>query len=505
MTAMNATVKSTLPPTPSRPSAPAALPPDESGDLFDYQAIKDWVSFIASSVRRHRAVGLTCFGLVVAVTITAAVFMPRKYFSSSKILTRTTNIISNLSNPYRNIADEGPTRAAYETVISRENLQKIVATTGLVQHWKDHRNALMRMKDQMLQMFSGTWSDEDWLDAMVGTLEKRLSVATGDGTVEISVIWPDAQMARRLVETAQQNFLETRHVSEVAAISETIGILELHASQTQTAIDEAMGNLARVMDDRGRPMRGPISPTATPKLPKSATGTPDSPAQELAQIKFLLRTKQRAIADLEEFRQRQMSDLRAQLDQQRVVYNRSHPVIQELEQRLEALGRDSPQLITLKRDEEELGRELEAKGGTRDSADAATIPVRQQRSSVIESALTPLAPGMDSDPNVIVAQDQLRVALARQQNLILRVEAARLELDSARAAFKYRFSVVSPALTPRKPMSPNVPLILIAGLIAAFFMAFFAAAAVDLFRRSIVQSWQIERGLKLPVLANIKL
>ena len=37
---------------------------------------------------------------------------------------------------------------------------------------------------------------------MVGTLETRLGVTTGEGIVEISITWPDAQMARRLVEAA---------------------------------------------------------------------------------------------------------------------------------------------------------------------------------------------------------------------------------------------------------------------------------------------------------------
>jgi uncharacterized protein involved in exopolysaccharide biosynthesis len=232
----------------------------------------------------------------------------------------------------------------------------------------------------------------------------------------------------------------------------------------------------------------------------------DVPAQELAQLKFLLRSKQRAIADLEEFRNRQLTELRTTLEQQRVIYNRSHPVILELEQRVEALQRDSPQLVQLKRDELDLTREIESKGGGAQErvSDSSLLPVRRTP-TVMETSLAQLAPELERDPTVTVAQDQLRVALARYQELLMRVEAARLELDTARAAFKYRFSVVNPAQTPRKAISPNVPLILLAGLLGGILFAFLACASLDLWRRTLCEPWQIERQLKLSVLSSVRL
>src|SRR5258706_12158551 len=144
------------------------------------------------------------------------------------------------------------------------------------------------MKDQLFQLMSGAWTQEDWMDIMVGTLEKRLTVATDEGTVEIRIVWPEPVMARRIIETAQQNFLETRHVSEVAAISETIGILEIHASQTQTAIDEALANLQRVIDERSKPAKGApaVAPTPAPAPRPVVRDRPEAPAQELAQLRF---------------------------------------------------------------------------------------------------------------------------------------------------------------------------------------------------------------------------
>jgi len=497
------------PPTPlpkARGSSPAG--DDADLELFDYGVVRDWSRFVLGAFGRHRLLGLTCLTVVLAFAIAAAVFLPRKYEASTKLLTHQTGFMSSLSNPYRGGQDEGPTRAARERVLARDNLEKIVTQTNLIEEWQKSRNPLLGAKDKAFQLLSGPWSREDWMDILVGTLEQRLAVLADEGTVEIKVVWPEPQMARRIVETAQQNFLEQRHVSEVAAISETIQILETHATQTQTSIDEALANLQRVIDERSRPSRPP-APAPAPSVPAPAprpVAQPAAPSAEVVQLKFLLRAKQRAITDLEEFRQRQLTELRSQLEQQRVIYNKSHPVILELEQRLESLQKDSPQLLTLKREESELLKEIDAKGGNREERgpDNAPLPVRRTPTAM-ETSLSSLAPDLERDPTVTVAQDQLRVALARYQELLMRVEAARLELDTARAAFKYRFSVVSPALTPRKPTAPNVPFILIAGLLAGIALSFVACAGLDVWRRSICDTWQIERQLKVPVLASLKL
>ena len=74
------------------------------------------------------------------------------------------------------------------------------------------------------------------MDALVGLLEKRLQVYIGDGTVTIMIDWANDEMAFRLVEAAQQNFLEARHVSEISSISEAISILEGHASGVREVI-----------------------------------------------------------------------------------------------------------------------------------------------------------------------------------------------------------------------------------------------------------------------------
>ena len=87
--------------------------------------------------------------------------------------------------------------------------------------------------------------------------------------------------------------------------------------------------------------------------------------------------------------------------------------------------------------------------------------------------------------------------------LLERIESARIELDTARAAFKYRYGIIRPPTFPRRPEKPKVPLVIAAGIIAALALGTVAAALADLLSGKILEPWQMSRGLGLPVLGEI--
>lgn len=468
--------------------------------LFDWKLFFEWVGFVWRSLGRHPALGAAVFGLTLSVAIAAAVFLPRRYLASTRLLARPTGFMASLTNPNGWYWDDAPTRAARERVLARDSLQKIAQDTDLVAQWQARRGTLPKMKDQLMQLIDGAWNADVWSDIVVGTLEKKLQVTADDETVEIAVEWPDAEMARRIVETASRNFLETRHVSELAAITETIGILELHASQTEGTIEEALLNLRRVVAERSQNDRRVLARAAA-----NVRGRPrHATSQELAQVKFMLRGKQRALADLVEQRSRTLNDLKARLAQQRVVSDPTNPAITELERAIASLKRDTPQMAQLRRDVIDLERELEEKGGKPDESARARTQPAQGTGLVSEASLANLPPELERDPSISVAQDQVRVALGRHQELLQRVQMARISLDTVRAAFKYRFHAVKPPQTPRTALAPNVPLLLLAGIFLGVVLAFFATAGLDVWRRTLCEPWQVRRLLNLPLLVELK-
>jgi uncharacterized protein involved in exopolysaccharide biosynthesis len=490
----------------------------EAADLFDYEQLKHWVGFVWRGVGRHRSLALTSFILVMVAGAVATVYFPRTYHVESKLLANRSQTIRELGNPRSNLRGDDPTRAAEETIFARDNLVALVRQTNLITRWQETRAPVLRLKDAVVGLVAGPMSDEDKMDSMVGTLEKKLHVRVDAQTVTILIDWPDAQLAYQIVEAAQQNFLETRHVTEMAAISEALSILEVHASRVQDQMDDALAELEKTRETRRKGLRPSSSPNvegSTPVAPAPPPApTPDTPRsavslateQELAQIKFLIGSKKRAAADLEDFRARRLAELNAQLAEQRVQYADQHPVILDTLSRIEALKQDSPQLIQLRQDVADLLAEYRRKGGT--DPDSLIEPRRNQRAprqvqAQAQSALS--LNELSEDPAVEFARTNLRMATAKYEELMMRIDAARIELDTARAAFKFRYSVVRPASIPKKPVKPNVVLLLLATFLGALGLAVLVGAARDLWRGRLVESWQVERTLGLKVLSEVRL
>jgi uncharacterized protein involved in exopolysaccharide biosynthesis len=493
---------------------------EESLDLFDYQLIRNVIGFVFRGVRRHRLLAIAAFTVLAVVGVVASTLVPRTFHAEAKLLANQNEIIRALGNPRSSLQSDDPTRAARELIFARDNLVSLIKQTSLLKAWDEHRPPVVKVKDLAMRLVTGPLTEEDRIDAMVGTLEKRLRVDTDAQTVTISIDWQDAQTAYLLVETAQQNFLETRHVTEMTAISEALAILEGHASQVQKTVDDALRELERTREERrkGTPAAkapAPVGETATPSADLPPSPVPEAPPhappaateQELAQLKFLLNSKKRALADLEDFRTRRLQELNAQLQEFRVQYAEQHPIVIDAQQRIAQMKLDSPQMVQVKGDIDQLVAEYQRKGGrdpdslVEPSRSNTRVVRRPQQAAQAALSLSELA----DDPLVEHARNNLRVAAAKYEELMMRIDGARIEQDTARAAFKYRYSVVRPASVPKKPASPNAAVLIGAAFALALFVALVIGALVDVRSRALVESWQVTRRLGLPVLSQVKL
>jgi uncharacterized protein involved in exopolysaccharide biosynthesis len=96
------------------------------------------------------------------------------------------------------------------------------------------------------------------------------------------------------------------------------------------------------------------------------------------------------------------------------------------------------------------------------------------------------------------------MVVMRHQEKLRRLDQAQTELEISKVSMKHRYSVLLPALFPEKPSKPNPKLIAIAGVVGGVGLAVFAAVALDILRRRVLEKWQVERLLKLPVLAELE-
>jgi uncharacterized protein involved in exopolysaccharide biosynthesis len=444
-----------------------------SPDLFDWPAIGRRLAFVRAAPRRHPRLALAAFGACLALAVLAALLLPRTYRTEVRIMATRNLVMAALGNPGRAIPmdADAPTRGAADTIMRRASLVALVKQTNLPQRWPAARPAVLKLKDRLMSALTGPLDEESTVDALVYLLEQRLKVTTEEGIISIQVDWQDAQTAYLLVSSAQQDFLETRHALEVSTIAEAISILEGHAADLKARLEQD----SQALRAARRARNGEPSAPARRVVQPSARREP----AELASMRLMLAAKRRAVADLEGFRQRRLGELQAQLAELNATFTPAHPLIQATRESMESLSAESPQMAQLRREEQELLAQVNTLAGDRAgeadlAAAAATSPEPVLRRDFRTASARP-----EDDDDAETLRMQVNLTIQKYNSIVDRVEAARIELDTSRAAFKYRYSVMRPAEVPKKAARPNVPLTLVSGLLLGVIMAFGAPAWLD--------------------------
>ncbi|HET9754854.1 MAG TPA: hypothetical protein VFP52_17910, partial [Myxococcales bacterium] len=450
-------------------------------DLFDWAKVRRYLVFSTGSVRRRPWLFLSVAGAMVALTAAALAVLPKTYQVDCKLLAQKNSVLAVRADANMN---DQPARSAVEMIVRHENLVALIRQTDLLQEWPKRRAPILRFKDWVMGHFRAPPDENEQLEALTGLLEKQFNVWTNlnEGTVNIGLRWPDPVMAYRLVDAAQQNFLEMRHVLEISTISEQISILEGHAAKLKTEIDKQVAEVQRV-----REQNAPRGLRTARRAPETRSPPSDPEVDELRRT---LQAKQRAIADLEEMRRRHLLELQTRLAEQRAVFSQNHPIIVDLKESIESLSRESPQLATLRAEEADLRRQLVAHGADPQQTQGVPgLPADLFRTDMIS---------LGEDSATEYARSQLRFSVQQYAAMQDRINAAKVDLDTARAAFKYRYRMVVPPQIPNGPVKPKASLMLVAAAVAGLLLALFATTLADLRSGVVLERWQVEELLGAP-------
>jgi uncharacterized protein involved in exopolysaccharide biosynthesis len=466
---------STSKPGPVLPLPEDHLQEEERAELSVGPTPLDWVTLVLAAAARRKLVAVIVFLLGVSATVAFYAGRTPLYRVEAKILAQRQLALPSIVQ--RSVIDEEPTRSARELVHRRENLLNLIKQANLPvasAAEPGERNQWLRLSPLSAP---GTEGEDDPLNALVRRLDRVLRVTTEEGTVTIGIDWPHPEQAYHLVESAQQNFLEARHVQEITALAEVISLLEVRVSmlreQMEGVIEEVQGELSR-------------EPSAA-----RASGSPRAETdEEVVKLRSTLEGKERALVDLEDMRRRRLAELQTQLDQMRSVYSDEFPGVVSLRQEILSLSKESPQIAALRAEAEQLRKDY----STRVAAE------RRQSASTPSSTRSP----RPLDSTSVEQNERVREARAQYQQMLDRLNSARVDFDTARAAFKHRYKVIWPAQLSTKPVSPNPLKVFGAGLLAALLLALLAAAAPDLRSGVLLQRWQLERALALPVLGRVR-
>src|SRR5262249_51003578 len=109
-----------------------------------------------------------------------------------------------------------------------------------------------------------------------------------------------------------------------------------------------------------------------------------------------------------------------------------------------------------------------------------------------EAGLPPILPKEGRGPST---DAQNRKAIAKCAEIRAQISPARIELDLAQAAFRYRYSVVVPAEPPRGAIKPKTNILIAGATLASVLLAIIIAVIAELRMDRVVHRWQVERSL----------
>jgi hypothetical protein len=510
-------------------AAEQASPAEADSGGFDLEQARELAGFIVRAARRRPRLTVATFVTVAAVGLTVSATMPRMYNSEVKLLAQKGSAIRALSGDYRLDPDENPTKNVAAMIMRRDNLVSLAKDARLVERFEATRPPALRLKDRVTQVMSGPLSDEDKLLSMVFTLEKQLEVTTKEdeqkeANLTISVDWSNPRIAFDLVTLVQKNFLEARYDGEVAVINEGIRVLEDHAKTELDKVDVELTAYQRMLTERAslsaaaekEREREKAHPGLVPVLPRSTAGSGVATALFIPdpEVTRSLEEKRMQIRALEEARQHAMEGVRQQLTQAQLTLTPMHPTVMALQQQLDTVSQTPPELAQLRSEERALMAQLVPPRPTAPMGSGGAVSPLGVRSPF---ALGPAASGADGgapesalmvfEPNrdgpLQLEESKLGSAIKAYQDVMGRIDSAHVELDITRAAYKYKYTVVTPAELPKGPKKATAKTVAMGSLVGALLLALLLAAGIDLARGSILESWQVRRRLKLEVLGEL--
>jgi hypothetical protein len=483
------------------------LAANEEEEGIDFERLKELLGFVIRAPLRRPFLAAAVFLIGGGLGIAIAITLPRTYSSQVKLLAQINLVVPALSNPDSRVPREAnnPTKDLSDQILRRDNMIALAKETNLVERYYAARSPALKLKDKLL---GGPATEDDKVQIVVATLEKNITVTVLDGNVvTIAVDWYDPQMAFGLVTTVQKNFQSARYDDDVAMITDAISVLQDHAKVEAAAVDAALEEYRKVVLVVPPPTPGSAVPrtphyAAVRNTPTAASAAATAIDPDLAQA---LEDKRLQIRSLETQRQRDLEQLRGQLAQAQLTLTPQHPTVIALQQKVDSLTVPDPQLAQLKADERALMASLvpplppppkPSSGGTTNVVreGEATEPVP---APIVSTLGTP-----KEDPRVQLIRAKLEGAIHRYQDAVSRIDGANMELDIARTAFKYRYTVVTPAELSRKPKKAVGPIVGITSVVAALLLAFLIAAAADLGSGRILEEWQVRRQLKLEILGE---
>jgi uncharacterized protein involved in exopolysaccharide biosynthesis len=467
--------------------AGAVVPPQlmawrsQDEDEEEKASLPELVTFAWRAAKRRRLLTLTVILLVAGITALAVKLVPRTYAAEGRIIVLRSQLTASLANN-QNAVTQDEKRDAKEfeqQILSRANIAAIVEEARLVERWDEMRSPLRRLMDSLgKQLGDPTMTDKAKEEALINKLEKSLTVNVDLATVIINVDWSEPVSAKDIVQIAVNRFQVARYDTEVGVIPEAIKILEDHVEQARVDLAQAADDVRK---SRQRVVQKPGETTVMRAVVREAPVDPR------------LTDVQNRIKELSEAKNHRLAELRQQQRELSATYGPAHPQMIALQTQIDATGQDSPELANLKRREVQL------------QADSVGAEPRVTMQPVVTATTRPPAELTDvqAQPGTIEAQ-RFESSLRRYEGLAQRIDAAKIELKTAEAAFKHKYSIVKLPEIATAPKKPVALMVTCAGALSGILLILIAASTADLMTGLFFETRRVRDRMRLPVLGEVR-
>src|SRR5262245_24141079 len=224
---------------------------------------------VLHAIARYKLLFAFTWVAVVGISLGLMAVLPKTYEVQTTLQVSPTQLLTSLTGAPQQAPgtpSSAPWKYATETVLSRQNLVDLIRETHVIEEWAKSRAPLPRLKAALWARLFPPPTAEEQIDGFVSLLEKRLWVRVDPTTITIGILWPDPDLALKLVEGAQAKFFAVREAEEFSTIEDGIAILEKRASEAREALDDSLTKLEQVRRERATRTGKRASTPSTPAL-----------------------------------------------------------------------------------------------------------------------------------------------------------------------------------------------------------------------------------------------
>jgi uncharacterized protein involved in exopolysaccharide biosynthesis len=403
------------------------------------------ITVVGTALRRSRVSIVVVTLLFTSAGVIAARITPQSFSTDARLLVRKADLMPALAHPRRSVpsGSDNLTQSAGDFVRDRQALRAIVERYDLVNRWERDRSPLLQFKDDMMTRLRGPVPEADRVEALVDVLGKRILVTVNGEVITVWARWADAATAVDIVEGATDAYLQARRRVDIDSIADTYSLLERSVEAARLEVERHVETTRLVT--RRFPSRTQSAALVAEPTRVATDAQLDGRAQLLA--------AERTAETLAAAHATTIRTLEMQMVERVSRATERHPDVIALRRQLEQ-ARVVPESVTKARAEADALKQLVDRAALTDTPVPTTPRV----------VTTGLAPAADEDEATVYARALLDSSITSYQDLLDRLSNTRIELETARAAFDYRYTLISGARMPTRPDSPNGLLMIVGAL-----------------------------------------